>query len=112
MSYGEERRIRNLATRATPLWDRHVRDDHQRPVPDLVRAHERLGRWRQILGSAEVLSRRLHSCDFSPQQLDELLGGVQAEAELPSWASTLISVLHLQSSSPDLGELGDLTDRS
>src|SRR5689334_19494465 len=101
MSYGEERRIRNIATRATPLWDRHVRDDHQRPAPDLVRSSERLGRWRQILGSTEGLSRRLQSCDFSPPQLDALLGGVQAEGELPSWASTLASILRLQSSSPE-----------
>lgn|GEM_PF-1529868 len=107
----EERQIRSIAARAIPLWDRQSGDAHNGLRPDLVRAHHRLRQWREILGNAKVLNRRLRCSDIPRRTLDILLSGSQREAAFPSWAATLTSILRLYSSSheAEFGEIGDLS---
>lgn len=106
-----EQRIRNIAARATPLWDRLLATA-DKTVPDLTMASIRLERWRQVIGSADLLDRRLLASELSSECLDALLGGAQAEAELPTWASTLAAILHAYGTPGGFSGIGALHDRS
>ena len=108
----DERRIRNIAVRATPLWDRLVATAENRSIPDPAKASIRLERWRQVIGSAALLDRRLRDSEFSSERFDALLGGAQAEAELPGWAATLTAILHGYGTSDGFSGIGALYDRS
>lgn len=75
-------------------------------------ARDRLDRWQKIIGSADLLNKRLRNSDVSSRELDALLDGAQDDAALPPWGSTLASILNSHSSSPEFDELRDTTDRS
>ncbi|HEX7185822.1 MAG TPA: type 2 lanthipeptide synthetase LanM [Thermoanaerobaculia bacterium] len=102
MNHLDGGRIRDIVARATPLWDRLPGSPNRQSEPDSVKARDRLDRWRETLGSAGLLARRLQNSTFSSVDLSDLLGGLQAGSELPDWASTFASVLtlHLSSSEP------------
>jgi type 2 lantibiotic biosynthesis protein LanM len=110
----EERRVRSIAERATPMWDRAADATCLAPVADLKKARDRLNRWQKVLGGADALNRRLQRRDLRSRQL-ALLSGVQQRRSqpcLPSWASTLASILRFYSSSPEGDKLVDTDDRS
>jgi type 2 lantibiotic biosynthesis protein LanM len=110
-SSGEAKRIRGIAARGTPLWERQPGTSDQGAKPDAIFARRRLNRWRAVLGSAKVLNRRLRSSEIPKAALEDLLGNAQREAELPSWASTIASILNLSSHS-EAEDLDNITDRS
>src|SRR6266498_2066041 len=94
-------RIRGIAARATPLWERPFDNERAARLPA---ARGRLARWREVLGSAVLLKRRVRGSGLAREVLHAALAGMQAEEAMPSWASTLASVLG------DGG--GELADRS
>jgi type 2 lantibiotic biosynthesis protein LanM len=110
----EERRVRSIAERATPMWDRALNVTCLARAADLKKARDRLDRWQKILGGADALNRRLQGRDLRSRQLALLSGGQQHSGQqcLPSWASTLASVLPFCSSSPEGDKLSDTDDRS
>jgi type 2 lantibiotic biosynthesis protein LanM len=80
----EQRQIlRRIANRATPLWER---------VPSASGRFERrhLERWCEVLGSGELLERRMRSTPGLTAE--ELLSGT-GPARLPGWSRTLATVL-------------------
>ncbi|HEY4168659.1 MAG TPA: type 2 lanthipeptide synthetase LanM [Reyranella sp.] len=81
--------VRSVARRSAPLWERTCPADRSAGAYDPKTARDRRQRWRQILGSAELLRRRLRFDQWEPRQIDRLLGGAQADAGLPSWTSLL-----------------------
>lgn len=83
---GSEAWLADVAARATPLWDRRP-PAGRRPsaAPD---APARWARWRGVLGSDKVLSRRLADAAFGREELDVLLGGEQLAVDLPPWIDT------------------------
>ena len=84
-----EDRIRSIAARAAPLWDRRPADTLDRSASRAPIARVRLDRWRDIMGSAATLTTRLRSSDMPRPALGALLGGAQAEMPLPPWATIL-----------------------
>lgn len=91
---GEETRIQSIAARALPLWDRQCCDT-QIELQNSRVSRNRLRRWRAILGSSQLLNRRLRGCSFSRRTLEILLNGSQIEVAYPSWVTTLASTLRL-----------------
>lgn len=89
-----ERLIHDVAARATPLFDRQAPTTRSQDVTNSVVEEMRLKRWQTVLGSRPLLERRLHTCEFASDQLGALLRGAQpSDADLPTWATTLASVL-------------------
>src|SRR5262249_41158456 len=109
MSPIEERRVRSIAERATPMWDRALDVTSLAAVADWKKARDRLNRWQKVLGGADALNRRLQGRDLHSPKLAPLSGMQQRRSQpcLPSWASTLASILHFCSSSPEGDKLGD-----
>ncbi len=115
MTSTEEARLRSIATRATPLWDRAIQSgDHRITEPDLERARRRLKRWQQIFGSQAALKRRLLGEVFAPRALEGLLAGVPREATgaLPVWALALASILSSSPSPSEVAQNEAINDRS
>lgn len=81
--------VRSVARRSAPLWERTCPADRSADACDPKAARDRRRRWRQILGSAELLRRRLRFGQLESRQIDRLLGGAQVDAGLPSWTSLL-----------------------
>ena len=83
--------LRRIANRATPLWER---------VPSESASFEprRLKRWCEVLGSRELLYRRMRSA--SGLTAEALLGGA-SPTRLPGWTRPLASALF--DSPPRLG---------
>ncbi|HEX6899883.1 MAG TPA: type 2 lanthipeptide synthetase LanM [Thermoanaerobaculia bacterium] len=106
----DEGRIRGIAARATSLWDRLPAAPNRRPG-DLVEARNRLVRWQETLGSADLLTRRLRNSSLASVDLEGLLSGLQEDQELPAWASTLTTVLTLHLSSSEC-VCDEVVDRS
>jgi type 2 lantibiotic biosynthesis protein LanM len=92
-------RLTEIAWRAAPLWDRELPATYRAaPNPAAVRA--RMGRWREVLGGAVILERRLRASSISFPTLQRLLGGgVHRHGELPYWASVLDEVMRHHSGS-------------
>ena len=65
----EERRVRSITERATPMWDRALDVTCLAPVADLKKARDRLNRWQKVLGGADALNRRLQGRDLRSRQL-------------------------------------------
>lgn len=83
---GSEAWLGDVAARATPLWDR--RPPTGRRTSIAADALARQARWRAVLGSDEVLSRRLVGAAFGLEELDALLGGEHLTVDLPPWMNT------------------------
>jgi type 2 lantibiotic biosynthesis protein LanM len=91
----KERKLRSIVARAAPLWDRSR--PPRCPIPrGSSKTELRIRRWREVLGSRELLEKRLRSILASPSDIPRLLGSWRCAGELPSWAQTLASVLARQ----------------
>ncbi len=114
MGTRDEKRIRSIAARATPLWDREWVAD-QALAADKIKLQTRIERWKEVLGRI-AFDRRLRDSNFpfSRAAVDFLLGEEARipQGPLPSWASTLEQILTTQSSSADIDELERVEDRS
>ncbi len=112
MASSDEAWLRNIAARATPLWDRIPLHNTRVAEPDLELARPRIERWQQVLGSAGALAleRRLRGSALSPVMLEGVLGGLQSDAGLPAWASALFSILGSYSTCHDVDRLREIGD--
>ncbi|EAU66483.1 type 2 lanthipeptide synthetase LanM, partial [Stigmatella aurantiaca] len=87
----EEEAVRQLAARASTLWERLAGDFVPEEGPESARlASERLGKWRDKAagGDAQLFQKRLDWLGTSPQQVQALLGEVRLKGALPAWTQT------------------------
>ncbi|HEY7292346.1 MAG TPA: type 2 lanthipeptide synthetase LanM [Vicinamibacterales bacterium] len=83
MTHDQRRRLRQIAGRATPLWERT-------PARSGAVDSRRLERWCDVLGSRDLLDRRMRSArGLAP----ESLLGARKPARVPGWVRTLAAVL-------------------
>jgi hypothetical protein len=94
----DDARIRSIAVRATPFWDRPPGRGAPGVERDVAKVRQRLRRWREILGDAKILAKRLRGSGVSAR---EMLSGAGRPVECPEWASTLASVLRLYADAGD-----------
>jgi type 2 lantibiotic biosynthesis protein LanM len=93
----DARWIHSITQRATPLWERSADPGTPGRSGDPAAARERMQRWQRLLGSEQVLQRRLRAAPLSRQQLEPLLDGRTGDVDLPSWAAVLPEVLRATS---------------
>ena len=79
--------IQAVAARAMPLWERASAASLPADGYDPRIARERRRQWRRILGSSELLRRRLRATGLAPEQVERSLGGASSPAAPPSWTS-------------------------
>ncbi len=92
--------IQAVAARAMPLWERASAASLPADGYDPRIARERRRQWRRILGSSELLRRRLRATGLAPEQVERLLGGASSPAAPPSWTKLLARWLEDPAASP------------
>src|SRR5262249_20332977 len=92
---GEFAFLRNIAERATPLWDRSAIDELAVSKQDPGKVRRRLKRWRKVLGDARILDKRLRNAGVSFAAEDLLRTTVRLSV-LPSWVDILAAALAWQ----------------
>lgn len=92
---GEFAFLRNIAERATPLWDRSAIDEQAVSKQNIGNVRRRLKRWRKVLGHARILDKRLRNAGVS-FAAEDLLRKTVRLSMLPSWVDILAAALAWQ----------------
>ena len=92
---GEFAFLRNIAERATPLWDRSAIDELAVSKQNTGKVRRRLKRWRKVLGDARILDKRLRNAGVS-FAAEDLLRKTFRLSVLPSWVDILAAALAWQ----------------
>lgn len=80
---------------------------------DSARARKAIRRWHIVLGSSKILTERLNGSAFPLPVLQGILGGLQGQVDIPSWAVTLREVFRSQAGRDSLPRRnGVVHDRS
>ncbi len=85
--------LQSITFRGTPLWDRQRMENSSKLNLDLELFETRVTRWKSILGSEDLLSKRLKCNDLKLEDLLSLMGNSNPQTDLPKWSVTLSSIL-------------------